>query len=99
MAHITEAIGVERVVEEELAVPVVEVLLHSKADLVKMTLTVHPSCGLSRVLNRRQEDRQQHRDDGDDDQQFDQREPGTTRDRAGSWVSLRLPTPQRITNS
>ena len=64
-------------VKEELAVPVVEVLLDPQADLVEMALTVHPPRRLPSILNRRQQEPDQDRDDGDDDQQLDQRESRT----------------------
>ena len=74
MAHLRQAVGVERVVQEELAVPVVEVLHHAQADLVEMALAVHPPRRLPRPLHRREQERDQYRDNNDDDQQFDQRE-------------------------
>ena len=61
-------------VQEELAVPVVEVLLDPQADLVQMTLTVHPPCRLPSRLNGREQEGDQSADDGDDHQELDQRE-------------------------
>ena len=74
IADLGETVGVERVVEEELAVPVVEVLHDPEPDLVEMTLAVHPPGRLPRVLHGRQQQADQDPDDRDDDQELDQRE-------------------------
>src|SRR5262249_40958744 len=76
-------VGVERMVQVELAVPVVEVLLHAHADLVQVALTLHPPCRLAGVLHRRQEQPDEHADQPDHHQQLDEREASVTTARPG----------------
>ena len=65
--------------QEELPVPVVEVLHDSQADLMQMTLAVHAPGRLASVLHGGKQESDQHRDDRDHDQQLDQCEAGLGR--------------------
>jgi hypothetical protein len=52
--------------------------MKSKSDLLEIVDTLKPAACLARSLNRRQQEGDQNRNDGDDDQELDQCEAGTT---------------------
>jgi hypothetical protein len=62
------------VVQEELAVPIVEVLHDPQPDLVQMALSVHPPRRFPRSLDRGKQQPDQERDERDHDQDLDERE-------------------------
>jgi hypothetical protein len=68
-------VGLEWVVEEELAVPVVEIMHHPQPDLVRVSPAIHPPRRLADALHGREEKPDQDGNDRDDDQQLDEREP------------------------
>ena len=53
----------------------VVVVVHGQADLLQVVDALRPAGGLPRRLDRREQEGDQDRDDGDDDEQLDQREP------------------------
>ena len=48
----------------------VVVVVQRQTILLEMVLALRSPCRFTSLLNRRQQERDQHRDDGDDDQQF-----------------------------
>jgi hypothetical protein len=72
VAHLRQTVGVERVMQKELPVPIVEVLHDSQADLVQMTLAVDTPGRLTRLLHTGKQQSGQNRNDRHHDQELDQ---------------------------
>ena len=54
------------------------VVVEREPDLLQVVRTLHPRGGLADLLNRRQQQANENRNDGDDDEQFNQRESPRT---------------------
>src|SRR5262245_21920117 len=57
------------------------VVVQAEADLLEIVGALHPVGGLPDLLNGREKQADQDRDDGDDDEEFDERKPW----RPGTW--------------
>src|SRR5262249_25103444 len=86
------------------------VVVHGQGELLEVVGAAHPVGGLAHLLHRRQQQADQHRDDGDDDEQLDEGE-GAARiqvarrhetnppERTGSallWMSGDTTRPRRV---
>ena len=72
------AVGLEqRTVADGQAVIGVVVMVEGQPDLLEVVLATQPRCRDPDPLHGRQRQPDQHRDNGDDDEQFDQGEPGS----------------------